>query len=89
MSTKRSRQIPRATARDWRDAHTRNDDSDHAAECRNCGARVDPVVARVMGTNGTVPRCKQCAESRSTAIGTTTVAVQRHHRNLYDGGFQQ
>lgn len=89
MSTERSRQIPRATARDWRDAQTRNDTGDHAAECRNCGARVDPVVARVMGTDGTVARCKQCAESRSTSIGTTTAAVQRYHRDLYDGGFKR
>jgi ribosome-binding protein aMBF1 (putative translation factor) len=86
MSADTSRQIPRATARDWRDAQTRNDSSDHGTTCDGCGSRVDPAVARVMG--GSVPVCKQCAESRSTAIGTTTAAVQRHHRNLYEGGFK-
>lgn len=85
----RTRQIPRATARDWRDAHTRNDNSDHGAECANCGSRVDPEVARVMGTDGTVPVCKQCAGSRSTELRSTVVAVQRYRRQLYDGGFKR
>jgi len=61
--------------------------------CENCGARVDPQVVRVCGTDGTVPVCGtgDGAESLShsgVSFDSTVRAVAAFYRRELGGADQ-
>lgn len=88
MST--DREIPKATGTDAVTAAERNAHRAAGPHCRNCGRAVSKHVARVMGTDGTVPVCKHCATTRSgdgNDVQTTTRAVWRYRRRQTGGAW--